>query len=430
MTTQRSHLMDEIMEGPLVGGMLDDDFYKDTMGQFICENFPETEVMFGMTNRTSRERLAEIIPERKLRDELDLARARRFTRTDIHYLRGTNEYGDRMFREPYLSALAGLELPDYDLAVKDGQFQLHFQGPWMNASRWEIPALAIVNGLRFRAKLERMTRFERDEVLATGIRRLGEKIRRFRAIPDATFCDFGTRRRANRAWQRYVDETLRDEIPKQFTGTSNTECAMDLGLLGMGTSAHELFMVVAAILGATDDDGLLGSHNHVLELWWQTYGHGLSIALTDTFGTDFFFRDFTPFQALKWKGLRQDSGDPVEFGRKAIAFYKGLGINPVDKLLIFSDGLDMDMIERLWKEFDGQIKRTFGFGTMLTNDLGIPPISIVIKAVAARQDASAPWRTTVKLSDNLEKAMGLPIEVKRYKRVFGHTNEFEAECVV
>lgn len=430
MTAHRNHLMDEIMEGPLVGGMLDDDFYKDTMGQFIHENYPGVEAMFGMTNRTTRERLAEIIPEKKLADELDLARTRRFTRTELHYLRGTNEYGHRMFRETYLETLAKLELPGYDLAVKDGQYQLHFQGPWLAASRWEIPALAIVNGLRFRSKLERMTRFERDEVLATGIHRLGEKIRRFRAIPDATFCDFGTRRRANRAWQRYVDKTLREELPGQFTGTSNTECAMDLDLLGMGTSAHELFMVVAAILGASDDGGLLGSHNGVLELWWRMYGEGLSIALTDTFGTDFFFRDFTPFQAVKWKGLRQDSGDPVAFGRKAIVFYRELGINPIDKLLIFSDGLDMDMIEKLWKEFDGQIKRTFGFGTMLTNDLGVPPISIVIKAVAARQDINAPWRTTVKLSDNLEKAMGLPIEIKRYKRVFGHSNDYEAECRV
>lgn len=422
-------LMDEVLDGPIVGGMLDDDFYKDTMGQYSHRFWPGVDIISGMTNRSKMERLAEIIRERDLIDELDAAQARRFTKTDLHYLRGTNEYGERMFAESYLLELEKLVLPKYDLSVKDGQYDLRFMGAWLPTSRWEIPALAIVNELRNRAILKKMSRSERDEVLATGILRLREKIKTIRKYPGLTFTDFGTRRRFARAWQRYVVKTLAEELPGQFLGTSNTEAAKDFGVLPMGTNAHELFMVVAAILSALGDDALHGSHNRVLREWWELYGYGLSIALTDTFGSDFFFRDMTALQAAAWKGLRHDSGDPMEFAEKAIAFFQKHGINPLDKLLIFSDGLDMDMIIKLWEQLEGRIKRTFGWGTLLTNDLGIKPISIVIKVIMARMYGGE-WIGTVKLSDNEDKHMGKPEDISRYRHVFDYTRHFREECRV
>lgn len=422
-------LMDELLDGPIVGGMLDDDFYKDTMGQYSHRFWPGVDIVSGMTNRSKMERLAEIIRERDLIDELDAAQARRFTKTDLHYLRGTNEYGERMFAESYLLELEKLVLPKYDLSVKDGQYDLRFKGAWLPTSRWEIPALAIVNELRNRAILKKMFRSERDEVLATGILRLREKIKTIRKYPGLTFTDFGTRRRFARAWQRYVVKTLAEELPGQFLGTSNTEAAKDFGVLPMGTNAHELFMVVAAILSALGDDALHGSHNRVLREWWELYGYGLSIALTDTFGSDFFFRDMTAQQAAEWKGLRHDSGDPMEFAEKAIAFFQKHGLNPLDKLLIFSDGLDMDMIIKLWEQLEGRIKRTFGWGTLLTNDLGIKPISIVIKVIMARIDGGE-WIGTVKLSDNEDKHMGTTENISRYRHVFDYTRHFHEECRV
>jgi len=422
-------LLDEMLDGPIVGGMLDDDFYKDTMGQFIFRFWPNVDIVSALTNRTKTERLANIIHERDLIDELDAAQARRFTKTDLHYLRGTNEYGDRMFAEPYLQALENLVLPKYDLSVKDGQYDVRFSGSWLPASRWEIPALAILNELRNRAILKKMSRSERDEVLATGILRLREKIRTIRNCPGLTFTDFGTRRRFARAWQRYVVKTLAEELPGQFLGTSNTEAAKDFGVLPMGTNAHELFMVIAAILSIEGDDALLGSHNRVLREWWKLYGYGLSIALTDTFGSDFFFRDMTAAQAEEWKGLRHDSGDPMVFAEKAIAFFQRHGLNPLDKILIFSDGLDMEMIVRLWHALEGRIKRTFGWGTLLTNDLGIKPISIVIKVIKARIN-NGEWIGTVKLSDNENKHMGTQEDISRYRRVFDYTQHDRAECLV
>ncbi len=190
---------------------------------------------------------------------------------------------------------------------------------------------------------------------------------------------------------------------------------MKYGLLPMGTSAHELFMVMACIMGERDED-IRASHNKVLQDWWDEYNWGLSIALTDTFGTDFFFRDMTYEQAKNWKGLRHDSGDPIDFGERAIKFYKDKGIDPREKILIFSDGLDVQTILKISEHFKSRIKVTFGWGTNLTNDLGFKALPIVIKV------SEANGKPTVKLTDNLAKAMGRKEDIERYKRIFGYAH--------
>jgi nicotinate phosphoribosyltransferase len=423
-------LLDEVMEGDIIGGVLDADIYKVTMWQYILRYFPEVWVTIAVINRSRKVRLAEVVRERDLADQLDRVRALRYTPADQAYLRSLTTNGRPMFSEDCLTSLAGLVLSPYDLSVHDGQFDLSFPGRWRDATPWEIPALAVLNELRTRALLKRLSRSERRAIIRNGIARLYEKIAALKAYPGLTFTDFGTRRRFARAWQRYADRVLQEEMPGQFLGTSNIESARDSGLQPIGTSAHELFMVVAAILSATDE-GLLGSHNLVLRQWWDLYGYGLSIALTDTFGTDFFFTDMTPDQAREWKGLRHDSGDPFEFGHKAIAFYRKHGINPLDKLLVFSDGLDHDLMIRLWVEFEKLIKVTHGWGTLLTNDLDprLKPMSIVAKVVMVRLPSGL-LVPTVKLSDNPSKHLGPDDQVERYRRVFGYTAHEAVECRV
>jgi nicotinate phosphoribosyltransferase len=260
--------------------------------------------------------------------------------------------------------------------------------------------------------------FEKDLVFARGKTRLAEKIRVLRGRPEISFIDFGTRRRFSRDWQRYVDRSLAQEISQQFLGTSSTESAMLHGLVPMGTSAHELTMVMSGIMHDSDDL-IRASHNRVLKDWWELYGWGLSVAVTDTYGSEFFFRDMEPEQARAWKGLRHDSGDPFEFGEKAIRFYQELGIDPREKLLIFSDGLELRTILALSRTFHDRIKLSFGWGTNLTNDLGFEPISIVVKAIEAN------GHRTVKLTDNLAKATGSREDIARFKRIFGHSHENE-----
>ena len=184
----------------------------------------------------------------------------------------------------------------------------------------------------------------------------------------------------------------------------------------MGTSAHELYMVMSSIMNESEDR-IRASHNRVLKDWWEFYGWGLSVAVTDTYGSEFFFRNMDASQARDWKGLRHDSGDPFEFGERAVRFYEAHGVDPKEKLLIFSDGLELDTILALAARFHGRIKLSFGWGTNLTNDMGLEPIAIVVKAVEAC------GTRTVKLSDNLAKATGSKEDIERFKRIFGHRHD-------
>jgi nicotinate phosphoribosyltransferase len=403
---------------PILSSLLDIDFYKFTMGQLVFLKYRDVPVVYSLVNRTRNVRLAEFIDESELREELDHARSLRLNNSELHYLRGTNEYGDRMFRETYLEFLRELALPPYDLEEVDGSFCLQFDGKWSTAIYWETVALSIVNELYYRSLMKPLSRFEKDLVFARGKMRLAEKIRVLRGRPEISFVDFGTRRRFSREWQHYVDRTLAEEMPHQFLGTSSTESAMLHGLVPMGTSAHELTMVMSGIMHDSDDL-IRASHNRVMQDWWELYGWGLSVAVTDTYGSEFFFRDTDEEQARAWKGLRHDSGDPFEFGERAIRFYEDLGIDPMEKILIFSDGLELQTILALSRRFHDRVKVSFGWGTNLTNDLGFEPISIVVKAIEAN------GYRTVKLSDNLAKATGSREDIERFKRIFGHSHERE-----
>jgi len=406
---------------PIIQSLLDTDFYKFTMGHWVFKRYPRIPVRYALKNRTARVRLADYIDEVALRRELDHVRTLRVNPSELHYLRGTNEYGDHLFSEDYLTFLKELRLPPYELERVDGTYTLEFSGVWCEAIYWETLALSIINELYYRALMQRLGAFEGDVVRATGTLRLADKVKTLHTRPDITFSDFGTRRRFSRGWQEYVIRVLAQEIPGQLLGTSNTAMAMQYGLLPMGTMAHEMYMVMAVAM-AENDDTIRTSHNRVLQEWWEEYGWGLSIALTDTYGTDFFFRDMTTEQARTWKGLRQDSGDPMAFGEQAIAFYERHGIDPRDKLVVFSDGLDLGTIVKLADHFAGRLRVSFGWGTNLTNDLGFEALSLVVKVVEAN------GHRTVKLSDNLAKATGEAHDIERFQHVFGHTVTTFEDC--
>jgi len=170
-------------------------------------------------------------------------------------------------------------------------------------------------------------------------------------------------------------------------------------------------MVYAGLKGDTDE-ALRASHGQLLDDWYDQYGEHLSVALTDTFTTKFFLEDFTEEQATAWKGVRHDSGDPFEFGENIIKMYEGFGIDPIGKVIVFSDGLDLDKIVELQDYFGGRINLVYGWGTTLTNDLGPKALNIVMKATEVNGDP------TVKLSDDIGKHTGPQSEVDRYDRVF------------
>ena len=402
-------------KGWIINSLIDVDAYKLTMGQLAFLFFRHVLVVFGFKNRTKKVFLPDTIKEKDLRAELDHVRdIKGITDEEADYLRGR-----KIYRESFVGFLRTLVLPEYKLEVTEGGYEITFEGAWPEVTLWETLCLSIMNELYYKALLDKMPRAQRRAVYAEGRRRLAEKIRILKENPDIRFIEFGTRRRFSRLWQEYVFATLLREVPEQIMGSSNVALSMKYGTEPVGTFAHEMYMVFSGIFR----DKLRESHNMVIQYWWDLYGELLSIALTDTYGTDFFFRDLTKEQAEKLKGLRQDSGDPFEFGEKTIKFYEEHGIDPRGKTIVFSDGLDIDLIVRLNNYFRGRIKVSFGWGTNLTNDLGLDALSLVVKVIKA----AGHW--TVKLSDNLAKAMGPKAEIALFKEVFGHNVTFKEACV-
>ncbi|GGF17906.1 nicotinate phosphoribosyltransferase [Aliidongia dinghuensis] len=403
-----------------VRSLLDTDFYKLLMLQFIWKHFPDVPVSFGLINRTKSVRLADELDEAELRRQLDHVRELRFRRSELIWLAGNTFYGRRGIFEPeFIEWLADFELPPYRLERRDGQFELRFDGPWTHSTMWEIYGLSIVNELRTRAGLARMTEFELDIFYARAKAKLWDKIERLRGVQGLAVADFGTRRRHSFLWQEFVVQAMEAELDGAFTGTSNAYIAFKHDLEAIGTNAHELPMVLAAL--ATDDRSLADAQYRVLELWQRTYGGALLVMLPDTYGTTQFL-ERAPQWVTGWTGIRIDSKNPATAGEEYIDWLTSRGVDPRDKRILFSDGLDVGDILDLHARFAGRIKAGYGWGTLLTNDFrgchprrtaDFEPISLVCKV------KEAGGRPAVKLSDNYLKATGPAAEIARYRALFG-----------
>jgi nicotinate phosphoribosyltransferase len=433
---------------PITRSLMDTDFYKLLMLQFIWKRFPRTKTSFSFINRSADVRLADWIDIGQLREQLEQTRMRRFHKSELIWLAGNTFYGTRGIFEPaFLEWLErDFRLSDYELSVQDGQFSLSFHGLWTETTLWEIYAIATISELKTRASLKRLSELELDILYARAKTRLWEKMARLRGVPGLSVSDFGTRRRHSFLWQEYVVKAMSDVLGKTFKGTSNTYLAYKHDLEAIGTNAHELPMALAAM--AKDDEELKSSQYRLLELWQQTYQGELLILLPDTFGTTQFLRS-APDWVASWTGQRADSKDPYAAGDEYIAWLEQHGRDPRQKLFIASDALDVDAILGLHACFEGKlcngatpadfrqasdflderkwvperrIRFSAGWGTLLTNDFrdcnpsgdsAFHPLSLVCKL----NDAES--RPAVKLSDNFRKALGPAAEIERYRRAFG-----------
>jgi nicotinate phosphoribosyltransferase len=433
---------------PVTRSLLDTDFYKLLMLQFIWKHYPKTRVSFSLFNRTSSVRLADLLTTEELTQQLEHVRKLRFRRSELVWLAGNTFYGRRGIFEPaFLEWLErDFKLSDYELSINGDQFHLTFDGLWTETTMWELYSLSIFDELKTRAHLKKLSEFGLDILYARAKTKLWSKIERLRGVPDLRLADFGTRRRHSFLWQEYVVEAMASNLGANFVGTSNAFLAHKHDLEAIGTNAHEIPMVVAAL--APDDESLRASQYQVLEMWQRTYEGELRIMLPDTFGTTQFLSG-APDWAAEWTGQRIDSKNPFVAGDEYIAWLKARGREPQSKLIIASDALDVDEILGLHAYFGGvmakstkaadfqtaadfldrrkwapgrRIRFSAGWGTLLTNDFrgcdpqggsGFDPISLICKV------KSAEGRPAVKLSDNYAKALGPPSEVERYRRVFG-----------
>ncbi|WP_372362313.1 nicotinate phosphoribosyltransferase [Xanthomonas sp. NCPPB 1325] len=384
----------------IIHSLLDTDLYKFTMMQAVLHQHPAAQVEYRFKCRTPGVNLAQFIDE--ISREIDALCRLRLREDEVDYLRSL-----RFIKPDFADFLALFHLDRKYLQLSastahPGEIELTIRGPWLHTILFEVPLLAIINEVWFRNTSE--PDFEE------GRSRLRAKVSSLRSMPaGCKIADYGTRRRYSRHWHGELLPLLRDGLGEQFVGTSNVYFAKHYGLTPLGTMAHEYLQAFQAL-----GPRLRDSQVAALESWAREYRGDLGIALSDVVGLDAFLRDFDLYFCKLFDGMRHDSGDPFEWGERVIAHLEAHRIDPRTKVLVFSDGLDIDKVMQLYQHFHTRCRLAFGVGTSLTNDLGPTPLQIVIKMVRCNGQPVA------KLSDSPGKSMCEDVGYLRYLRdVFG-----------
>lgn len=364
----------------IIQSLLDTDIYKYSMMQAVLHQFPGAEVEYRFQCRSEG---TDLRPIRKdLEREIEHLCSLRLGPEELNFLSSL-----RYMKPDFIEFLRLFHLQSrfVEISDEDGQLGIRIRGPWLHTILFEVPVLAITSELYSRHAWP-------NQQLDEGRDRLHRKIEQVKALdrPDEfVFADFGTRRRFSRKWHDEVVETLARDIPGSFRGTSNVRLAKALGLVPIGTMAHE-FIQACQALGPR----LAETQRFAFEVWSREYRGDLGIALSDTYSLKAFLRDFDMYFCKLFDGARQDSGDPFEWGEAMIEHYRKNRIDPKSRNLIFSDSLDIPRAAEIWHRFRERTNVSFGIGTNLTHDTGVKPVNIVIKMTECN------GQPVVKLSDS------------------------------
>ena len=383
----------------MIKSIIDNDLYKFTMQNAVIKIFSRAKVRFQFINRGKTkfpEGFGEI-----LRKEIAKMAELRLSMDEKDFLKKECTYLD----PTYLDFLMGYKYDPSEVGViqKGDDLQILIEGYWYRTILWEVPLMSLISELYFK-----MTKQEiYDVVKIVDVAR--KKAMQFNML-GISVADFGTRRRYSLENHDRIVKALKNYGKKSFIGTSNVYFAKKYDLIAVGTHAHEWFMFHAAKYGYKMANKL------ALENWVRVYRGDLGIALSDTFTSDIFYHAFDTKFAKLFDGVRQDSGDAIEFANKTIEHYKSLKIDPLSKTIVFSDGLNPETVEKITKHCRNKIKISFGIGTNFTNDVGVKPLNIVIKIIEAKPEGHN-WEPTIKLSDTKGKYTGDSKSIKLCKDV-------------
>jgi nicotinate phosphoribosyltransferase len=380
----------------IIESLLDCDLYKITMLRTYFHRFPNAITRFEFKCRTPDiEFTKEMVKE--ISSEIDNLCCIRFKEDELKWI-----YELYYMREQAIGFIEFLRMyklnRDY-IHIEENPFRVYAEGPIFQASMFEIFVLAIVNEVYYKHK-----GFADKDISKAGFDRLSQKIKLLKENP-ILFADFGTRRRFSKNWQEQIIKTLKNELPVSvFGGTSNMFFAKKYDLPAIGTFAHEFVQLGQALDSVT----LASSQKNQFQVWADEYRASLGTCLSDCLGFDYFLKDFDKYFANLFDGVRQDSGDPYECGDKLIKHYKKCKIDPMTKTLCFSDNLSIESAVKLNDYFKNRIKISFGIGTNITNDVGLPHLNIVFKMTEANN------KPVAKLSDTPEKIMCNDVSYIKY----------------
>lgn len=379
----------------MIKSMLDNDAYKIFMQQCVFHNFPNVPVEYDLSIRSD----IDLRPfKNSLRRELMELDSMQLHPDEISFLKTI-----RFLKDDYIEWLADFRYntnKHITIVETEDNLAIRIKGNWLQTILYEVPLLAIISELYH----------SRNDIsnLRICTERLNDKIAFIKTnCPNMKFADFGTRRRNSFMIHDHVVSVLGRELPNNLVGTSNLHLAMKYGLKPIGTIAHEMLQAAQVLFP-------LRTHQRdIMDVWNKEFDGDVGIMLSDTLGIDNFLNDFSLKYAKSFDGLRQDSGNPIATGYKIIDHYKKLGIDPKNKTIVFSDGLDFPTAVSLYEQFNTKIIVSFGIGTNLTNDCGEPAISIVIKMQMCNDFPVA------KISDTPGKAMCRnPYYIEYLKSVF------------
>jgi len=413
---------------------LDNDLYKLLMSQFVWYYYPDIEVEYRFINRDSNDLF---VGKEELKEEFDKIINTIPTNDELDYLKQLkhstfyNSSEKKVFLDSYLKDLKKCTSEiSSNLYRNSGTIMfsaidsddIQYSGPWWLAILYEVPFLATISELHTNNILNSLRSERKLEIGNKNIKNYLAHFARNDYSYSIRFSDFGTRRRSSSEGQEEAIFQCFHQLPDKnynLGGTSNVYLARKYNLNPVGTFAHELPMVLAGIAGIDGKDRR-ETYRVLSDLWFSFYKGAYSILLPDTFGSYFLFDNY-PEMVLAWEGIRHDSGDPYEFGDYYIKLCENYNIDPMNKVIVFSDSLDFDKMKDIFEYFKRRIWVTFGIGTKLTHCNGIKPPNIVIKAnTAFKHDFGV---KLVKLSDEKDKNTGSPYRIEQYKKIFNRNGE-------
>ena len=395
----------------ILQSLLDTDLYKFSMMQAVLHQYPGAHAEYRFKCRTPGVDLAQYIDE--ISAEIDHLCSLRLTCEELEYLRSLRYIKSDFVDFLELFVLQRRHIHLQPSTTVPGELDLSVKGPWLHTILFEVPILAIISEVWMRHNAT----YDPEE----GERRLRAKLAPLQAAEyrQCTISDFGTRRRFSRAWHERLIPLVKEMLGPQFVGTSNIDLARRYNVTPHGTMAHEWLQAHQAL-----GPRLRDSQKAAFQAWAQEYRGDLGIALSDVVGIDAFLTDFDLYFCKLFDGMRHDSGDPVVWGERVLAHLRGNRVDTHSKALVFSDGLDIPTVMRLYDHFKEHCRPAFGVGTNLTNDIGAKPLQIVLKMVACNGQPVA------KISDTPGKSMCDDPGYLRYLRqVFGLPAETEIESI-
>lgn len=379
--------------------ILDNDFYKITMQFAVTKLYPDVQAKYGFINRGKHE-----FPDgfgEELKRQIQFMSELALTKDEKKFLLDNCPY----ISPAYLDFLQGYRYDPTEVFVEQtgSDLKVEVKGNWYRTILWEVPLLSLISELFYK-----MTDAKRNSD-AEVTQNTSDKIDLFNSL-DIKVAEFGTRRRHSYEVHDLVMKELTNHSGKSFVGSSNVHFAHKYNVKPIGTHAHEWFMFHGARFGYKIANSIS------LDRWVKVFYGDLGIALSDTYTSEIFFRQFDKKHSKLFDGVRHDSGDPIEFAKMTIEHYERLGINPLHKTIIFSDGLNAEKVETITKYCKGKIGISFGIGTNLTNDVGLRPMNIVMKLTEI-SSYDIPWTGVVKLSDEGNKHTGKLRDIELAKEI-------------